>query len=87
MSAYVHLLSTGEPSFTKFLSKGTEWFRGDTCLMRSVDNLDLTDFLKSQQLTKPLPEVLFIGRSNVGKSSLLNALLKTNVADVSKQPV
>jgi GTP-binding protein EngB required for normal cell division len=43
--------------------------------------------LKSQQLTKPLPEVLFIGRSNVGKSSQLNALLKTTVADVSKQPV
>jgi GTP-binding protein len=33
-----------------------------------------------------LPMVAFVGRSNVGKSSLLNALLKTRLAAVSKQP-
>ena len=33
-----------------------------------------------------LPEVAFLGRSNVGKSSLLNALAGTNLARVSGQP-
>lgn len=32
------------------------------------------------------PQVAFAGRSNVGKSSLLNRLLGTNLAGVSKQP-
>jgi len=32
------------------------------------------------------PEVCFIGRSNVGKSSLLNTLIGTNEANVSKTP-
>ena len=34
-----------------------------------------------------LPEVAFVGRSNVGKSSLINALINSkNLARVSKQP-
>jgi GTP-binding protein len=33
-----------------------------------------------------LPQVAFAGRSNVGKSSLLNVLLGTRLAGVSKQP-
>lgn len=32
------------------------------------------------------PEVVFVGRSNVGKSSLINMLAGRNVAKVSKQP-
>ena len=35
---------------------------------------------------EPFPQVAFAGRSNVGKSSLLNALLGTRLAGVSKQP-
>lgn len=35
---------------------------------------------------QPLPEVAFLGRSNVGKSSLLNALTNHNFQRVSKQP-
>ena len=33
-----------------------------------------------------IPEVAFLGRSNVGKSSLVNALLKKELARCSKQP-
>eukprot|EP00823_Brevimastigomonas_motovehiculus_P003537 TRINITY_DN2170_c0_g1_i1.p1 TRINITY_DN2170_c0_g1~~TRINITY_DN2170_c0_g1_i1.p1 ORF type:complete len:248 (+),score=23.17 TRINITY_DN2170_c0_g1_i1:40-783(+) len=39
------------------------------------------------QLSRPaLPEIAFAGRSNVGKSSLLNALIGANLARVSKTP-
>ncbi len=34
----------------------------------------------------PFPQVAFAGRSNVGKSSLLNVLFNTRIAAVSKQP-
>ena len=34
----------------------------------------------------PLPEIIFLGRSNVGKSSLINNLTNSNIAKVSKVP-
>ena len=37
-------------------------------------------------LDPPLPEIAFLGRSNVGKSSLLNALVGRRVARVSATP-
>ena len=33
-----------------------------------------------------VPEIAFAGRSNVGKSSLINGLLGTRIAKISKQP-
>lgn len=42
---------------------------------------------KNDGRVKSLPEVIFIGRSNVGKSSLINALInRRNFAYVSKKP-
>ncbi len=37
-------------------------------------------------LRLPLPQIAFCGRSNVGKSSLINAILSQNIAFVSKKP-
>lgn len=41
-------------------------------------------FQTVQQST--IPEVAFLGRSNVGKSSLLNGLMRTKLCHTSKQP-
>jgi GTP-binding protein len=48
----------------------------------------ITSAMKSQQLPRyTLPEVAFIGRSNTGKSSLLNSLLgRVNLARASRTP-
>ena len=46
-------------------------------------------FLKSTEKGFPppdLPEVVFVGRSNVGKSSLINMITGRNIARVSKEP-
>lgn len=46
-------------------------------------------FLKSTVKEFPpadLPEVVFVGRSNVGKSSLINMITGRNIARVSKEP-
>jgi len=36
--------------------------------------------------TDPLPKIAFVGRSNVGKSSLINALTNSSVARASSEP-
>ena len=42
---------------------------------------------KAQYPEKKLPQIVFIGRSNVGKSSLINSLTRVNgLAHVSKKP-
>ncbi len=47
----------------------------------------LLSALSAAQFPKPsVPEVAFLGRSNVGKSSLLNALVGEKAAKVSSTP-
>ncbi|MBQ9376486.1 MAG: 50S ribosome-binding GTPase, partial [Schwartzia sp.] len=48
----------------------------------------LASAVKPEQYPKePRPEIVFIGRSNVGKSSLINSLTRVgNLARVSGQP-
>ena len=41
---------------------------------------------KSEYVETTKPEICFVGRSNVGKSSLINALFKTKVSRTSKTP-
>ncbi|AAT27826.1 ribosome biogenesis GTP-binding protein YihA/YsxC [[Mycoplasma] mobile] len=41
---------------------------------------------ESEWLKNPKNEICFVGRSNVGKSSLINALFKTRVVKVGKTP-
>jgi GTP-binding protein len=60
-------------------------------LMALQEPMPKLDFLKSAvKLTDfpidDLPEVAFAGRSNAGKSSLINALARTRIAQVSSTP-
>ncbi|MFP4482435.1 MAG: ribosome biogenesis GTP-binding protein YihA/YsxC [Thermovirgaceae bacterium] len=45
-----------------------------------------TSYTSDQLPAESLPEIAFAGRSNVGKSSLINALLKRRIAKVSREP-
>lgn len=50
------------------------------------DVKQLPKLLKDHMFSgRPEERIIFVGRSNVGKSSLLNALTKQNIAQVSKQ--
>ena len=47
----------------------------------------LTSAVKKEQYPTGLPQIAFVGRSNVGKSSMINTLLnRKNIARVSQTP-
>lgn len=56
--------------------------------MKILDSKFIESAYKFSDLSESdLPEIAFIGRSNVGKSSLINALLqRKNLAQISKKP-
>lgn len=45
-----------------------------------------TSFTESQFPDKSFPEIAFAGRSNVGKSTLINGMIQTRLAHVSSTP-
>jgi len=53
-----------------------------------MDAKFITSIFQIEQLEKKtLPEILLVGRSNVGKSSFINALLeRKNIARISSTP-
>lgn len=62
--------------------------RGQVCwiCMRYTTQFLLSAMAEAQFPSASLPEVAFLGRSNVGKSSLLNALVGEKAAKVSSTP-
>jgi GTP-binding protein len=54
--------------------------------MRVYPKFLLSAMAPAQFPNSPAPEVAFLGRSNVGKSSLINALLGSDQAKVSQTP-
>jgi len=55
--------------------------------MKILEAKFLTSAVQPSQYPEvTVPEIAFAGRSNVGKSSLINALLGTRIAKISKQP-
>jgi GTP-binding protein len=53
---------------------------------RKFKEKDMRNVSPALIVTPDIPKVAFIGRSNVGKSSLINFLLNQNVAKTSKHP-
>lgn len=56
--------------------------------MKIIDSKYLSSAFRYNQLPDtPFPEIAFMGRSNVGKSSMINTILnRKNLAQISKKP-
>ena len=67
---------------------GAQLFRAPVELRGNIGPETLNSYLAAQdkEMRPPVPEVLITGRSNVGKSSLINALVHSPIAKASKTP-
>jgi GTP-binding protein len=67
---------------------GAKLFRGHVELKINIGPESLGSYLDTQkkEMRLPVPEVFITGRSNVGKSSLINALVQLPIARASKTP-
>ena len=54
---------------------------------KKLKQLMIEQIKKDQENLFKIKEVIFVGRSNVGKTSLLNNLFKTKLGTESKKPV
>tara|TARA_A100001011_G_scaffold393039_1_gene481935 strand:+ start:458 stop:1075 length:618 start_codon:yes stop_codon:yes gene_type:complete len=58
--------------------------------MNNIMKIEITDFISNEHVQdcpqKKMPEYAFIGRSNVGKSSLINSILNRKIARTSSKP-
>lgn len=81
MASRVFLVQVGFKQVGVFIFMAVE-FVVTLATQQQVKSAFTGDFLKGHQL----PRVLFVGRSNVGKSSLINLLCGTTLARVSSEP-
>ena len=65
-----------------FYVKKREFFRDNQNFIRNMSNSKQSDDKFSET-----SEIIFVGKSNVGKSTLINLLFNTELAKVSKIPV
>ena len=83
----------------KHISPSTLAYHWETSVPTSLQLLRADDFFLSHRAEllystpkfrtveqSTLPEVAFLGRSNVGKSSLLNGLMRTEICHTSRKP-
>ena len=64
----------------------TQLFEAERFFTRSSPSLLYSSADFRNVKISPLPEVAFLGRSNVGKSSILNSLMGRNLCHTSKKP-